>query len=66
MPPDNDDRLLTDADVKAVVDALENRIVDRFYSDLGKGVWSVVWKAIIIFLVGLAAAGAVKGIKITN
>lgn len=63
MPENNDDRLLTDADVKAVVDALENRFVDRFYSDLGKGVWSVVWKAVIVCLIGIAAAGYIKGIK---
>ncbi|MFZ3001587.1 MAG: hypothetical protein WA071_14770 [Undibacterium umbellatum] len=57
-------RKLTDEDVKAVVEALENRIVARFYTDLGKGVWSVVWKALIVVLIGLAAAGAVKGTKI--
>ena len=57
-------RKLTDEDVKAVVEALENRIVARFYTDLGKGVWAVVWKALIVVLIGLAAAGAVKGTKI--
>jgi hypothetical protein len=57
------ERNLTDDDVKAIVDQLENRWIERFYGDLGRGVWGVIWKAIVVALVGLAAYGSVKGIK---
>lgn len=58
-----DNRLLTDDDVKAIADALEQRIVERFYSDLGRGVWAVIWKAAIAVAIALAAAGSIKGLK---
>lgn len=56
-------RNLTDADVKAIADAMEERMVNRFYNDLGRGVWGLVWKAVVLALCGVAAAGAFKGIK---
>ena len=56
-------RNLTDEDVIAVVDALEKRMTERFYNDLGKGVWSLAWKAIVVTLVALAAYGSIKGMK---
>lgn len=43
-------RNLTDADVEAIVNAFEK----RFYLNLGKGVWSYVWKAIILIAIGIA------------
>ena len=58
-----DERKLSDGDVEAIVDALERRMMYKFYNDLGKGVWGLVWKTIIIALVGLAAYGSFKGIK---
>lgn len=61
MPENN--RVLTDDDVDAITDALEKRMTDRFYNDIGKGVWSMVWKAIVIAIVGIAAYGSVKGMK---
>jgi len=57
------DRHLTDDDVKAIVDQLENRVTERFYGDLGRGVWGVVWKAIILAIIGIAAYGSTKGFK---
>jgi hypothetical protein len=57
------DRKLTDADVAAIVDALEERMTEKFYNDLGKGVWGMVWKTVVIVLVGIASYGAVKGLK---
>jgi hypothetical protein len=62
MPAD-EDRNLTDNDVKAIVDQLESRWVERFYGDLGRGVWGVFWKAAIVSLIGIAAYGSVKGMK---
>lgn len=47
-------RSLTDADIEALLEAAEY----RFYRNLGKGFWDVLWKAIIVLLVGLAAWGS--------
>ncbi|MYM31478.1 hypothetical protein GTP58_24395 [Duganella sp. CY15W] len=58
-----EDRKLSDADVNAIVDQLETKVAERFYGDLGRGVWGVVWKAIIVAIVGIAAYGSMKGIK---
>jgi hypothetical protein len=58
---ETDKRVLTDSDVGAIADALEKRIVSKFYLDLGRGVWSLVWKAVLTAAVVLAAYGAVKG-----
>lgn len=55
------DRNLTDADTEALAIALEARLVKRFYLNLGKGVWSLAWKAAITIIVGLALYGSVKG-----
>lgn len=54
---------MTDADVDAICDRMEQRMTQRFYGDIGRGVWAVVWKAIIVAAIGLAAYGSVKGIK---
>lgn len=54
------DRNLTDDDVAAVAEALESRLVERFYHNLGSGVWSFVWKAVVVALLGVAVIGAVK------
>ena len=53
-------RKLTDGDVVAIVDALEARLTDKFYRDLGKGLWGLCWKALIGALVFVAAYGALK------
>lgn len=56
----SDDRLISDADVTAIVDALETRITDKFYRDVGKGIWGMVWKAILGSMLFIAAYGAIK------
>ncbi len=53
-------RNLTDADVKALADELESRMVNRFYGNLGRGVWGLAWKAMVLAAVGLAAYGAAR------
>jgi len=53
-------RQLSDADVTAIVDALEVRLTDKFYRDVGKGLWGMVWKALIGAMVFVAAYGALK------
>lgn len=61
MPVLPEGRTLTDADVEAITEAMSKRIVKAFYMDLGKGVWSFVWKLFVSSLIGLAAYGAGKG-----
>jgi len=53
-------RNLTEDDVVAVVDELERRLVERFFSNVGKGVWQLVWRALVALMVLLAAYGAIK------
>lgn len=53
------ERTLSDADVEAIANALEERIVKKFYLDLGKGVFDVVWKVLVGGLIMIAAYGAV-------
>lgn len=55
-------RKLSEEDVTAVVDELERRIVERFFSNVGKGVWNLVWRGLIVLMVVLAAYGAAKGL----
>ena len=53
-------RALTDDDVKKIVDCLEDRLEQRFYVNLGKGIWAFVWRAAIAGLLVLAAWGHYK------
>ncbi len=55
------DRKLSDEDIKSLGEELERRMVQRFYSDLGRGVWGLIWKAIMAAALTLAAYGAWKG-----
>lgn len=56
-------RTLTDADVEAVADALEKRLTEKFYADLGRGVWAYVRKAFVVIVLAIVAAGAYHGVK---
>ena len=51
-------RSLTDADVDAIVNKLEERVTTRFYSDLGRGVWAYCKKMILLGMLAIAAYGA--------
>ena len=53
-------RNLSDEDVTAIVDALEVRLTDKFYRDVGKGFWGFVWKGVVTGMLLLAALGAMK------
>jgi hypothetical protein len=59
--PNQSDRTLTDADVEAIVAKGEEVILGRFYKNLGKGLWSLFWKAALVAIVAIAAYGASKG-----
>lgn len=56
-------RTLTDADVAAITDALEKRMVEGFYRDIGMGVWGLAKKAFYLALAALAAYGYFKGVR---
>ncbi len=58
-----EERRLSDADVIALADEMERRIVRRFYGNLGRGIWSLVWRIIVWAIVGIAAYGIAKGMK---
>ena len=53
-------RQLTDEDVTAIVDALEGRLTDKVYRDLGKGLLGFFWKTVIGVIFFVAAYGALK------
>lgn len=59
-------RTLTDDDIKALseelAEALRERIKQEFYYDLGKGIWALVWRGIILGIIGIAAYGAAKNL----
>lgn len=56
-------RNLTDADVKAIVEQAVETVAQRLYGDLGRGVWDMVKKAALVAIVGFAAYGSMKGMK---
>ena len=60
MPPT---RNLTDADVEAIADALEQRLTANLYANIGKGVWALFQKAVIGVIVVVAAYGYYRGPK---
>lgn len=49
---------MTEEDIEKVVARLEERLRERFYQDLGRGVWGLAWKFIIVVAIVLAAYGA--------
>jgi hypothetical protein len=57
------ERKLTDDDVRAIVEQVEAAVALRFYGDIGRGVWSLFKKALLMAIVGFAAYGSFKGVK---
>lgn len=60
VPEHKGHRNLTDDDVKALADELENRVVDRFYRNLGRGVWTFAWRGIVLAVIIFVAVGTIK------
>lgn len=56
-------RALTDDDIAALADEFESRLVARFYSNLGRGIWGMVWRGIVGAAALVAAYGALKGMR---
>lgn len=57
------DRNLTDADVEAIAEKMEEAMMRRLQLNIGKGILSIAWKWIIVGLIALAAYGAAGGFK---
>lgn len=55
-------RTLTDDDVEAITEALRDKVITEFYQDLGKGTWALVWRALIIAAIAIAAIGSGKSL----
>lgn len=53
-------RILTDDDIEALASVLEDRLVKRFYVNLGQGVWGLAKKGIVAAILVLAAYGSVS------
>jgi hypothetical protein len=56
----SEERKLSDADIAALAKALKT----EFYLNLGKGVWALAWKVVVLLVVAVAAYGTLKGVKI--
>lgn len=54
-------RTLTEDDVKAIVDLLRIEIKNDMYKDVGKGVFSLIYKGLGIILISFAAWAVSKG-----
>ncbi|MGQ7939126.1 hypothetical protein [Paraburkholderia sp. D1E] len=59
----DDNRTLTEADVKAIAAQIEIGITQRFQLNVGRGVIVMAWKVVMYALVALAAYGAGGGFK---
>ena len=59
----DDNRTLTDADVRAIAVAIEQGITQRFQLNVGRGVLGLAWRVVIYALVAVAAYGAGGGFK---
>lgn len=54
-------RSLTDDDIAALADELETRLEVRFYNNLGRGLWGMVWRGLVVGTLFIAAYGSLKG-----
>lgn len=57
QPDKTERRLLSDADVAAIVHQLRKEVLQQFYTDIGRGVWAMAQRVFIMGLVALAAYG---------
>jgi hypothetical protein len=56
----SEERKITDADVDAIAEAIREKMLERFYQDLGYGVWFWIKRGIFGAVMVLAAWGAYK------
>lgn len=56
-------RTLTEEDVKAIAEQIENGITQRFTFNVGRGVLGLVWRVVLYALIATAAYGAGGGFR---
>ena len=54
---------LSEEDVERICDELERRLVRHFYTNLGRGLWGIIWKTLLWAALAVAAYGIAKGLK---
>lgn len=59
--PNSGDRKISDADVEAIVQELQKQLAQKFYDDLGRGIWSALKTLAIAAALALAAWGYKNG-----
>ena len=52
---------LTDQDREEIANKVFAKFQDQFFMNVGKGVWKLVWRTVILCLIALAAYGAGSG-----
>ncbi len=55
------DGQLSEEDRDAIARKVFSRFQDQFYMNVGKGLWRLVWKVVILGLIAIAAYGAGGG-----
>ena len=55
------DGSLTEEDRDAIARRVFERFQEQFYMNVGKGVWKLVWRVILLALIAIAAYGAGSG-----
>jgi len=55
------DGKLSEEDRDAIARKVFERFQEQFYLNVGKGVWKLVWKVLILALIAVAAYGAAGG-----
>ncbi len=53
--------VLTEEDREDIAERVFEKFKDEFFRNVGKGVWRVVWKSIIVGMIVLSAYGLGKG-----
>lgn len=57
-PEERRSRVLTDEDAEAVAAAFKRQVLGDLYKNFGMGVWGIIWRALIVGLLAIAAFGA--------
>lgn len=52
---------LSEEDIEKIVNKIEERFEQKFYLNLGKGLWNIVWRLAVLTIIGIAAYGTLHG-----
>ena len=53
---------LTDAEIEAIAERVTEKLEDKLYTNVGQGVMGLVWRGVIIIMIGLAGYGVGHGL----